>query len=183
MSRFAHGRGLISATLAAMALAIGCREAPKSPVSRPAAPESQAVEPPLSKPQAVEPAPLASAPASQPKPPKPVYTHEPPYRVATTIRSLDDPQAGWLRIESLADREQSATVTGTFPSANTMRVDTGNVEQLSIDLSMLPLQPRRSRILHIDRTSIELSQRHRGRIQLQRSSTGHWTVITPIPQR
>ena len=175
MSCFTRGRDLISATLAVMALAIGCREAPKSPVSRPA-PKSQAVEPP---PVAPAPTSLPAAPES----PKPAYTHEPPYRVTTTIRSLDDPQAGWLRIESLADREQSATVTGTFPSANTMRVDTGNVEQLSIDLSMLPLQPRRSRILHIDRTSIELSQRHRGRIQLQRSSTGHWTVVTPIPER
>ena len=180
---------------AALAL-VGCRETPKPPSEQPAPRTAPAVPPTAEQPIAppAEAAPStqpAAPPSSQPaatrpavrKPSKTSYEEDrPPYSVDTTITALDDPQAGWLHVEALADEKQSATVHGQFPEANRMEVETTNVAGLSIDLSMLPIKPKRSIILWIDRQGIELSQRHRGRILLSRSSTGHWTVLTPVPR-
>jgi hypothetical protein len=184
--------GWLGVLLAAGALAwMGCRETPKPPPELPATmpktapaapPEAESVAPPLTQPTA----PVASRPAAaevpRPKLPKPQYEDVPPYRVVITVGSPDDPQAGWLHIESLADDKREAAVNGLFPEANRIRVDTNNVAELSLDLSMLPIRPKRRIILSIDNEGIELSQRHKGKIRLSRSPTGHWTVTTPIPQ-
>jgi len=142
--------------------------------------EQRDEEPSSRPPTATKPAPVAQ-PARHDIA-RTAYQETSPYRVDTVVLSPDDPQAGWLRILALDKPTRKATVSGVFPRQNVMQVDTDNVGKLSIDLSMLPIKPRRQIIVQLDRQGIELSQRHRGRVVLQRSHTGLWTVLTPIPQ-
>lgn len=169
------------------AVAAGCREAPRT-----ASPPRPATAPPVAATQEGQAIPAGpgeaqsgTAQATQPISPLPAppkYVDAPPYSVDIEIRKPEDPQAGWLRIEALADAGRPARVSGIFPEPNQIRVRTENVSLLSLDLSMLPLQPNRRRNLHIDGQPIELSQRHRGHIQLHRSETGDWKVLTPVPR-
>jgi len=165
----------------------GCRETPRPAAETPAAtPRTTPVElPAQTQPAAaktIAPASMpADLPAAKPERPKPPYDDAPPYRVAFTVGSPDEPQAGWLHIESLANQDRPARITGQFPEANKMDVDTDNVSALTLDLSMLPIRPRHRIILRIDKQGIDISPRHRGRIRLERSPTGQWTVTTPPP--
>ena len=166
---------------------VGCRETPRPAGETPAATPrtAPATSAAPTQPAAKQTAPPASMPAEASaagrERPKPPYHDVPPYRVAFTIDSPDDPQAGWLHIESFADKGRAARVSGLFPEANKIDVDTDNVSALTLDLSMLPIRPKHRIILRIDRQGIDISPRHRGKIRLARSPTGQWTVTTPPP--
>gem|GEM_PF-683821 len=170
--------------------AAGCRETPRTaspprPATAPPIAATQEVQATPAGPGAAPPGARQAAPATQPISPLPAppkFVDAPPYSVDIEVRKPDDPQAGWLRIEALADAGRPARVSGIFPEPNQIRVRTENVSLLVLDLSMLPLQPNRRRNLHIDGQPIELSQRHRGPIQLHRSETGDWKVLTPVPR-
>jgi hypothetical protein len=191
MSAFRLRLAFAIAGLAAALSIPSCRGTPKPSAEQIAPPVTPApVLPPTGDHQATQP-PSASATATKPAPAtqpvkrdiaKTAYEENSPYRVETTVLSPDDPQAGWLRILAMDKATRKATVSGVFPQQNKMVVDTDNVERLSVDLSMLPIKPRQQIILQLDRQGIELSQKHRGRVVLQRSHTGLWTVRTPIPR-
>ncbi len=170
----------------------GCRETPKPSAEPSPVPRSATTATPL----AAEPAPTTgpSEPAvsppttepvgSRPAPPAPEYVNEPPFRVDATVTDPNDPQAGWLRIEALTDPNQPARIQGRFPEPNKMQVQTTNVAELSVDLSMLPIQPGRWIILQIDKQAIDLAQRYRGkRVRLVRAPTGQWSVLPEPPRK
>jgi len=189
------GLPLLAWVIAALAFALcspSCRQTPKTPPEQVPPPVSAEPVMPRSpgkhrdgEPSSRPPATIRSAPVAQSARhdiARTAYQETSPYRVDTVVFSPDDPQAGWLRILALDKPTRKATVSGVFPRQNVMQVDTDNVGKLSIDLSMLPIKPRRQIIVQLDRQGIELSQRHRGRVVLQRSHTGLWTVLTPIPR-
>lgn len=189
MSRSGRASWVCGLGIAVALVSGGCRETPKPSAETPTTtPKTE----PAARPEVPSPAPETNIPppASQPaatqavKPerPKPKYEDVPPYRVVITVGSPDDPQAGWLHIDSQMNDKQEATVYGQFPEANKMDVDTNNVADMTLDLSMLPIRPRQRIILRIDKQGIELSQKHRGKIQLNRGATGKWEVMTPIPR-
>lgn len=182
---------LAGAAAAWIAAVIGCKQAERSapepkPESKPAVPviatepthPAQPTTPPSTQPTTNPTGETPTVPARQAKS---LYEPDNNHRVETTVSKPDDEQAGWLRIEALADPNEAASVSGEFPRPNVMIVQSNNVETLSIDLDMLPLAAARRRILRIDDQPFELSQRHKGRIVLKHSAAGVWTVVTAPP--
>ncbi len=180
MSRIMHVIGLRSAAFVVVMIGLGCRETPKPATEAPPPMPKTAPAAPREAPPAAEPAPPPASKPARHERPKPIYENERPFRVDATVSSPDDPQAGWLRIEALTDKDQEARIKGLFPEPNDLRVETLNVSELTIDLSMLPIEAGRRIILHIDRQGIEISQRYRDtKLRLVRGPTGHWAVPPP----
>lgn len=120
-------------------------------------------------------------PAAPPSPPE--QSDTPPenhHRVTVRIRSLADPQRGWLRIESIRDSAVGAWATGSFlQHDNKIVIETENVEQFSINLSKLRLNWNRRVVLRIDGRSSELMRKRRPVVHLRRSPAGSWDVVEP----
>ncbi len=120
-------------------------------------------------------------PVAPPSPPEqsatPPENHD---RVAVRIRSLADPQRGWLRIEGIRDSAAGAWATGSFlKDKNKIVIETENVERFSINLSKLRLNWNRRVVLRIDGRSSELTRKRRPVLHLHRSPAGSWDVVEP----
>ena len=124
-----------------------------------------------------------SRPAVTGQPPQPTSTSQPataeadPNRVTNRIRSLADPQGGWLRIEALRDGASGAWATGWFIPRRKIVIDTEDVDQFFIDLSQLDIDWSRRVILRINGHSSELSRKPRRKLHLRRSPAGSWDVV------
>ncbi|MCH7813109.1 MAG: hypothetical protein IID40_03720 [Planctomycetes bacterium] len=122
----------------------------------------------------------AAQPTEAPEPTstsQPAKTEADPNRVTNRIRSLADPQYGWLRIEALRHGASGAWATGWFIPRRKIVIDTENVDQFFIDLSQLDLDWNQRVILRINGHSSELSRKPRGKLHLRRSPAGSWDVV------
>lgn len=130
---------------------------------------------PATQPKPVSP---ATQPATKPEPAEPVSTYDskPPYPVSLFVRSPEEKQPGWLRIEELAEPNQRATAQGRFPEQNRIYVDTSNVSRIRIHVTHLPLRPNERVILQIDGQGMVIS-RSRTYTTLERSPAGVWSVM------
>ena len=175
---------LVGCALLLSALAVNCNEhaqpvpAQTQPQERPAKPAAA----PATSSAAAEPAPEATPkplpPETQPEPalPESTYDSKPPYPVSLFVKSPDDKQPGWLKIEKLADDKQIATAAGKFPEHNRIYVDTGNVRRIRIHVTHLPLRANERVILQIDGQGMVLS-RNRPFTTLELSPTGEWVIL------
>ena len=119
-------------------------------------------------------------PASPTEPAAPPSPPENGDRVVVRIRSLADPQRGWLRIEDIRDSAAGAWATGLLlQHDNKIVIETENVEQFSINLSKLRLNWNRRVVLRIDGRSSELMRKRRPVVHLRRSPAGSWDVVEP----
>ncbi|MCP4246676.1 MAG: hypothetical protein GY778_06475 [bacterium] len=116
--------------------------------------------------------PSEPAPTSQP-----AATEFDPNRVTNRIRTLADPQDGWLRIEALRDGAPGAWATGWFIPRRKIVIDTEEVDQFSIDLAQLDIDWSRRVVLRINGHSSELSRKPRRTLHLRRSPAGSWDVV------
>lgn len=188
-------RYMLSLLAVVMMLCPACRETPKptpsqtatAPIEKPITPPPtlEPIEKPVT-PAATQPVATATAPAtapSKPAPRKAIYEETAPYRVENQVLSPSDPQAGWLKVVTMINKDLPASVTGAFPEANRMEVQTENASQITLDLDMLPLKAKTRRILRIDEQTIDLYQSHRGKILLERNRASQWTVLTRPPAK
>lgn len=162
------------------ALACNRRTQPhQAPESRPAGGPATATAP--GEPSATEPATQATRPATRPREGLPVSTFDthPPYTVQLYVRKPEDPQPGWLRVLALQDQEAVARARGVFPRQNIIEVQTENIQQIRVELGYLPLAEGRRVVLRIDDQGIEITQRDRRFITLERRPTGRWEVERP----
>jgi hypothetical protein len=173
-----HGAGLRLALLGACTGSIwsNCRKEPTRPVTATSPAATAPARPSASQPTSTQAA-SATAPASRPALPTSTYDPHPPYRVRLYVRKPAQKQPGWLRIAELSDAKAVATCQGVFPRRNRIEVETGNVQQLSINVGFLPLAPEKRLILSIDGQTMELARKGRGRVRLQRSESGVWHVV------
>jgi len=141
-------------------------------------PERQATTAPVSTSQPAEGSPAPTTePADEPQtqPARPVD----PNHVRVRIRSLTDPQNGWLRIEELQPDADGAWATGDFLLDNKLIIETENVAQFSIDLSQIRINWDRRVVLRIDGYASELTPKRRPLLHLRRSPAGSWDVVEP----
>ncbi|MGQ9651878.1 MAG: hypothetical protein ACUVXJ_17375 [Phycisphaerae bacterium] len=142
-------------------------------------PEPKGVALPVEQPPA-QTRPVETKPAeSRPVETQPVSTYDsnPPYRVKLFVTDPSDKQPGWLRILKLNDGNQAGTAEGLFPEQNDVNVTTGNVQQIEVHISFLPLAPRKRTFLRIDGQVIEIVTRDRQYVILERSPAGVWKVL------
>ncbi|GMV95933.1 MAG: hypothetical protein AMXMBFR83_03020 [Phycisphaerae bacterium] len=125
--------------------------------------------------------PPATRPQSAPEDALPPSTFDtrPPYTVQLYVRKPEDRQPGWLKVLALSDESATATATGAFPEKNRIEVATANVRRIQVELGYLPLAEGRRVVLRIDNQGIEITQRGRKFITLQRRPTGEWVVERP----
>jgi hypothetical protein len=127
-----------------------------------------------SKPAIAQPVPQPHAP--QPPPAAP----DPHNRVEVRVRTLSDPQDGWLRIEALHRDAPGAWATGEFiRDRNKVIIETENVDEFSIALPQLRIDWEHRVILRIDGHSSELTPKRRAILRLRRSPAGSWDVVEP----
>ncbi|NLE60749.1 MAG: hypothetical protein GX616_20575 [Planctomycetes bacterium] len=179
-------RHLVTLALTAVLLATGAGCPKQSPNEKHPAPISKpptVVEPPAPLPvdqPPVQTRPVATKPAeSRPVESQPASTYDPspPYRVKLFVRNPSAKQPGWLRILKLNDENQTATAEGLFPEQNDINVTTGNVQQIEVHISFLPLAPRKRTFLRVDSQVIEIVTKDRKFVVLERSPAGVWNVV------
>jgi len=176
---------------AALACMAACnRQSQQSPTvkTRPAGETPTAVAPPEDHP-AVKPSTTQPAPAPATKPavathpsdelPPSTFDSHPPYTVQLNVRKPEDKQPGWLKVLTLADEHVRAKARGQFPQQNIIEVTTENVRVIQVELGYLPLAEGKRVILRIDGQGIEITQRSRRFLTLERRPTGEWTVRKP----
>ena len=179
------GRTLNGVLAVAMALGCGaCEKQRAQPIAQPtSAPAStQKLERTETKPATSAPATEpATQPATEPADALPASTFDtkPPYAVQLYVRKPEDKQPGWLKVLNLANENALATASGVFPEQNRLEVNTDNVRRLQIELGYLPLAERKRVVLHIDKQGIEITQRDRQFVTLERRPTGQWVVEKP----
>ena len=115
-------------------------------------------------------------PASQTTQPA-AAASRPSNRVEIRIRTLADPQDGWLGIEAIRQGAPGAWATGALVLDHKIVIDTEDVEQFSIDLSQLHVNWNRRVILRIDGHASELTKKRRPVLHLRRSPAGSWDVV------
>lgn len=155
------------------------RPAAESPVATPApSRDSPATDQPTTQP--------AATPTTKPTPatrpdelPPSTFDTRPPYTVQLYVRKPEDKQPGWLKILTLDDAQAVAKANGVFPRQNIIEVATGNVRSIRVELGYLPLAEGKRVILRIDDQGIEITQRDRRFITLERRPTGQWAVLKP----
>lgn len=104
----------------------------------------------------------------------------PDHRVEVRVRTLSDPQDGWLRIEVIHPDAPGAWATGAFiRQKNKILIETENVDEFSIRLPQLHVNWDRRVILRIDGHSSELKWKRRPILHLRRSPAGSWDVVEP----
>ncbi len=117
---------------------------------------------------------------AQPDPQPPPAAPDPHNRVEVRLRTLSDPQDGWLRIEALYPDAPGAWATGEFiRDRNKVVVETENVDEFSIALPQLQIDWDHRVILRIDGHSSELMPKRRAILRLRRSPAGSWDVVEP----
>jgi hypothetical protein len=122
------------------------------------------------------------APATQPATrqreelPASTFDTHPPYTVQLYVRKPEDKQPGWLRVLALQDKDSVARAQGVFPRQNIIEVNTENIHQIQVELGYLPLAEGKRVVLRIDGQGIEITQRDRRFITLERRPTGRWEV-------
>jgi len=182
-------------TAAVLLLALACNrqnQQPPAVKTQPAA-EPSAVTPtspgdrPANKPTDTRPSITPTTkptPATRPtdEPPASTFDTRPPYAVQLYVRKPEDKQPGWLKILTLDDEHAVAKAHGEFPKQNIADVTTENVRSIRVELGYLPLAEGKRVILRIDGQGIEITQRDRRFITLERRSTGQWEVRKPLKE-
>lgn len=165
------------ALAALIATTAGC---PKQPAAKPveSRPAGEPGTSPTTTPLTEKPAAASSSPSQPPATlPESTYDSSPPYPVKLYVRDPDQKQPGWLTVMALSNPGQLATVTGTFPEKNHIHVRTTNVQELRIQIGLLPLAARKPIALHIDEQGLELSSKPREFVTLRRSPAGLWKPV------
>jgi hypothetical protein len=112
------------------------------------------------------------------QPPPPAAPSAPDHRVEVRVRTLSDPQDGWLRIDAIHPDAPGAWATGAFiREKNKIAIETENVDEFSIRLPQLHVNWDRRVILRIDGHSSELKWKRRPILHLRRSPAGSWDVV------
>lgn len=135
---------------------------------------------PAEEPATTQPIPATRPADTLPPLPESTYDSEPPYPVQLYVRDPEQDQPGWLKILEISDGADMGTTTGTFPEQNKILVDTSNVKKLRLHIGHLPLDPKKGAFLRIDRQPIQLAQKDREYIVLERSPGGTWELIESI---
>ena len=165
------------ALVAGMTFLVACRKKTSSPSTKPA--ETQpATRPATATAPATQPT-TATAPATGPAAvalPPCTYDSRPPYPVRLFVRKPSQDQPGWLRITELGDENDIGTCTGVFPRHNRIEIESGNVRELRLHISYLPLAEKKRIILKIDGQTMELARKRRSYVTLERGVTGAWQV-------
>lgn len=176
-------RTALTAAVLLCALACNRHSQPPAPDKNQPADKPTATRPadtPTTKPGATtQPVPATKpAPATRPVEPEPVSTFDPrpPYPVKLYVRKPEDKQPGWLKIMKLTDEHAVAKAQGRFPEHNIIEIQTENVSTIRMELGYLPLAENKRVILRIDDQGIEITQRDRRFLTLERRSTGRWEV-------
>ncbi len=182
MIRHAQPAAMLTLIAVFLAAGAGCpRQSPSDesaqPMAKPPTPaktSAPAEQPPVqTRPAATKPAetrPVESRPAS-------TYDPNPPYRVNLFVTNPRDRQPGWIKILRLEDENRPATAEGVFPEQNDINVLTGNVQQIQINISFLPLAPRKRTFLRMDHQVVEIVTKGREFVVLERSPAGVWKVV------
>lgn len=124
--------------------------------------------------------PATTESAVEAQPPPPAAPSDPDHRVEVRVRTLSDPQDGWLRIEAIHPDAPGAWATGAFiREKNKIVIETENVDEFSIRLPQLHVNWDRRVILRIDGHSSELKWKRRPILHLRRSPAGSWDVVEP----
>ncbi|HUU82960.1 MAG TPA: hypothetical protein VM243_05585 [Phycisphaerae bacterium] len=132
-----------------------------------------------SKPATSKPA-VVAPPAEPAAPPATTVAPDPHQRVEVRVRTISDPQDGWLRIEAIHPDAPGAWATGGFlREQNKIVIETENVDEFSINLPQLRINWDQRVILRIDDRSSELTRKRRPRLYLRRTPAGAWEVVEP----
>lgn len=158
----------------------GCREpAGESgmPASQPKVSHAETSDPPTARP----------VPATVPVDTRPPTTTQfgiaAPGQVVIFITDPNDPQTGWLRIETIEKSGEPASATGTVVKPRKLIITTKNVGRIRIDLPKAGMPSNKRVLLQIDDQGIEITGR-RGPIgYFERSKNGAWSAAATLPAK
>ncbi len=116
--------------------------------------------------------------SEEPEPPLPLSSRsEAASGAAEThvvIRSLTDPQSGWLRIAGVAAAERNSSANGHYRRNNEFDIETANVDRIDVRLADLDVSRIRRFIFHIDGQDMLVFVDEIGTISFVRSPEGLW---------
>lgn len=93
------------------------------------------------------------------------------------MKSADDEQRGWLRIESLDANAPGGWASGHRPSPDRLVIEAENVHQFSVDLSQLELDWGNRVWMKINRHTFELGHKRHPVVHFRETKAGAWEVI------